>query len=48
MNVINQRFVVVLNFENINSELFASHFIDYKQISCYKIYEIKLILKNNR
>ena len=47
INVINQRFVVVSNFYFIDSELFASHFMNDKKIYCYEIYEIKLILKNN-
>ena len=47
INIINQRFVVVSNFYSINSELFESHFMNDKKIYYYKIYEIKLILKNN-
>ena len=47
INVINQRFVVVSNFQFIDSELFASHFMNDKKIYCYKTYKIKLILKNN-
>ena len=45
--MINQRFVVVSKFHFIDSELFASHFMNDKKIYCYKIYEIKLTLKNN-
>ena len=47
INVINQRFVVVSNFHFIDSKLFAFHFMNDKKIYCYKIYEIKLTLKNN-
>ena len=47
INVINQRFVVVSKFHFIDSELFAFHFMNDKKIYCYKIYEIKLTLKNN-
>ena len=46
MNVINQRFVVVSSFQFIDNKSFISHFINDKKIYCYKIYEIKLILKN--
>ena len=45
INVINERFLVVLNFQFINNELFASNFMNDKKIDYYEIYKIKLILK---
>ena len=47
INVINQRFVVFSNFYFIDSELFASYCMNNQKIYCYKIYKIKLTLKNN-